>query len=346
MMMMKMTDVAEIEGEVSLPRLGGDRKLAITPDIDFLQRYLNAAPDGIDARFAWTIPGGTGQGVKIYDVEFGWTQTHEDLSKAAGVSLLVPVNGIASLSEEDHGTAVLSMMVGDNNGIGVKGISYDSAVGMSPVNNTFAGGTSEVNIADAILRCADDAGPGDVILLEVQISGVCGFSTLSGPVEYYQSTFDAIQTAVANRIVVVEAAGNFAIDLDGPTCNNLFNRTFRDSGAIIVGAGKSPDGDSVPRERLSFSCYGDRVDVQGYGEGVIAAGYGTEYVDPDDPTNQNRWYTGRFSGTSSASPCVAGAAASLQGIAKNLFGTPLDPFQMRAVSWSSDCSNNNLCLES
>jgi hypothetical protein len=119
-------NVEEIKGGVLVPRLGGDRKLAITPDIDFLQRYLNAAPDGIDARFAWTIPGGTGQGVKIYDVELGWTQTHEDLSKVAGVSLLVPVNGTAILSEDDHGTAVLSMMVGDNNGIGVKGINYDS----------------------------------------------------------------------------------------------------------------------------------------------------------------------------------------------------------------------------
>jgi serine protease len=324
-------DVAEIEGELSVSRLGGERKLAVTPDFQGYQGYLDAAPGGVDAKFAWGEPGGTGQGVKIYDVEFDWTQTHEDLSKAAGVSLLVPVGGAATPNDEAHGTAVVSMMVGDNNGIGVTGISYDSALGLSPVRNTFADGTTQVNVADAILRCADDASPGDVILLELQMSHVCGFPTLSGPVEYYQAAFDAIQTAVANRIVVVEPAGNYAIDLDGPTCNNLFDRTFRDSGAIMVGAGK-PATDPAPRERASFSCYGDRVDVQGWGYSVVAAGYGDGYADPADTSNPDRWYTGGFSGTSSASPCVAGAAAALQGMAKHLFGTPLDPFQMRAVS--------------
>jgi serine protease len=338
-------DVAEILGEFSVQRLGGGRKLHVTPNLEGLQWYLDAAPDGVDARFAWTIPGGTGQGVKIYDVEFGWTQTHEDLSKVASVSLLVPAGGTVNLGKENHGTSVLSMMVGDNNGIGITGISYDSAVGLSPINNTFAGGMTQVNVADAIVRCVDDASPGDVILLEVSINGVCGFSALSGPAEHHQPVFDAIQTAVANRMIVVEPAGNFAIDLDGPTCNNEFNRAFRDSGAIMVGAGK-PAFDAAPRERLSFSCYGDRVDVQGWGSKVVAAGKGDWYSDLDDTLNPDRWYTSGFSGTSSASSCVAGAAASLQGIAKNLFGTPLDPFQMRAVSWSSDYSYNNVCLKS
>ena len=38
--------------------------------------------------------------------------------------------------------------------------------------------------------------------------------------------------------VVVEAAGNGAVELDAPECEGWFDRSVRDSGAIIVGAGE------------------------------------------------------------------------------------------------------------
>ena len=40
---------------------------------------MNAAPGGIDARYAWTISGGNGAGVRIIDVEGYWQTTHEDM---------------------------------------------------------------------------------------------------------------------------------------------------------------------------------------------------------------------------------------------------------------------------
>ena len=36
------------------------------------QFYLNPAPEGVDAYFAWTIPGGTGEDIKVIDIETGW----------------------------------------------------------------------------------------------------------------------------------------------------------------------------------------------------------------------------------------------------------------------------------
>ena len=36
------------------------------------QNYLDAAPTGIDARWAWTQAGGEGQGVGVVDLEQGW----------------------------------------------------------------------------------------------------------------------------------------------------------------------------------------------------------------------------------------------------------------------------------
>ena len=44
-----------------------------------MQRYLELAPGGVDARFAWTIPGGKGNGVNMIDIEGAWNFSHEDL---------------------------------------------------------------------------------------------------------------------------------------------------------------------------------------------------------------------------------------------------------------------------
>jgi hypothetical protein len=50
-----------------------------TLDFTARQEYLNAAPVGIDARYAWTVSGGGGAGIEIIDIEWGWRFTHEDL---------------------------------------------------------------------------------------------------------------------------------------------------------------------------------------------------------------------------------------------------------------------------
>lgn len=306
---------------------------AVTPDFTADQDYLGPATDGIDATFSSTLTGGDGSGTTIYDVEYSWNQNHEDLSKAAGVSLLLDPGDSASdpFNDTNHGTAVLGELIADDNTIGVTGIVPGAHIGLAPANTTNLG----YNPANAILLAVDDAEPGDVILIEQQY-WVCG-TGYYGPLEWIQSVFDAIQVAVANRIVVVEAAGNGGVDLDQAGCNNRFDRTNRDSGAIIVGAGGSPLGND--RRRLGFSSYGSRVDVQGWGEDVVTTGYGPApppalprgYRDPDDPDDPDSWYTFRFGGTSSASPIVAGAVASLQGIALEQFKTPILPFQMRKL---------------
>lgn len=43
------------------------------------QGYLDAAPAGIDARYAWGFPGGDGMGANMVDMEQGWNLNHEDL---------------------------------------------------------------------------------------------------------------------------------------------------------------------------------------------------------------------------------------------------------------------------
>jgi hypothetical protein len=102
------------------------------------------------------------------------------------------------------------------------------------------------------------------------------------------------------------------VNLDQAGCGNLFNRSVRDSGAIIVGAGSPTTYPQTDRSRLYFSTYGSRVDVQGWGYNVYTTGYGDLY----SGTGKNQWYTAQFSGTSSASPIVTGAAALLSSISQ------------------------------
>jgi len=143
-------------------------------------------------------------------------------------------------------------------------------------------------------------------------------------------------------IVVVEAAGNGAENLDDALYDlpgagfpagwsNPFRGGARDSGAVVVGAGMPPSGNFGPdRARLDFSNHGARVDCQGWGREVVTTGYGDLFRDAANAGNEDFWYTSSFSGTSSASPMVAGVAACLQGAATAKGGV-LSPARIRQL---------------
>ena len=301
-----------------------DAPPVVTPDFTGRQGYLDAAPVGIDARYAWTVPGGSGAGVRIIDVEWGWRFTHEDLTQNQGGV----ISGTNS-SDDNHGTAVLGEFSGDRNAFGVTGIAADANVrAVSLVSNS----TSQ-----AIRIAADQLNAGDIILLEVHRAGP---NSPSGNgqfgyigIEWWPDDFDAIRYAIGRGVIVVEAAGNGGQNLDGPIYNtrptgfpatwrNPFNPANPSSQAVLVGAGMPPAGthgrNSQPgwgdvyadRGRCFFSNYGARVDAQGWGWEVTSTGYGDLQGGPDP----NQWYTDGFSGTSSASPIVVGALASMQGV--------------------------------
>ncbi|MBC7840424.1 MAG: S8 family serine peptidase, partial [Nitrospiraceae bacterium] len=309
----------------------------IPPDFTRKQGYLDPAPGGIEARFSWTIPGGNGSGVTIYDIEYNWLQTHDDLSRAGAFILLLdpgdsnsppgfdkcpaPCDGI----NREHGTATLGVMIADYDTRGVTGISWGAKIGLAPANTLNLG----YNPANAIILAVANGSAGDVILLEQQFP-VCGLSDSFGPIEVLSSVFDAIQTAVAQGFVVIEAAGNGGVNLDQAACSDVFDRTLQDSGAIIVGAGQPPSG-GVDRQRERFSSFGSRIDLQGWGSGVVTTGYGDLYTASDRPADPDFWYAGGFSGTSSAAAIVAGAVANLQGIALAQSGVPLPPLQIRTL---------------
>ena len=92
-----------------------------TPSFVARQGHLAAAPGGVDAQFAWTLYGGRGTGIKIIDCEWAWRFTHEDLLQNQG-----GVVAGTSIGNTDHGTAVVGVIGGDSNSIGVTGIAPDA----------------------------------------------------------------------------------------------------------------------------------------------------------------------------------------------------------------------------
>jgi serine protease len=275
------------------------------------QLYLNAEPIGINARWAWTKPGGTGTGMRFVDLEEGWFLQHEDFPKGLGVVF----NGISnSVFIRHHGTAVLGEIAGLDNSRGIIGIARDASVSL--VSHFEAVGGTNGHVADAIYAALALNPLPHVLLLEVQR----GNPEL--PTEVEDADFFAIKYAVALGVIVIEAAGNGGFDLDGLNRLNRKSPNFRDSGAIFAGAASS----AMPHERLLESNFGSRLDCYAWGENIVSTGYGDR--NPGTPSNNKR-YTKAFGGTSGASAIIAGAALLVQGCYLTNHGTLLRPDQMR-----------------
>jgi hypothetical protein len=310
-----------------------------TPDFTASQIYLGTAMGGIEALWAHTQQGGKGHGVRIIDIEGAWRFSHEDLMQVQGG--VVGGTQSTDIRWRNHGTAVIGVFGGDENAIGVTGIAPDAHTRAISIFGPNQG--SARSIRDA----ADLLSAGDIVLIELHRPGPrhnfqsrddqLGYIAL----EWWEDDWAAIRYAANRGVVVVEAAGNGAENLDDAIYSvrpadfpaawtNPFNRANRDSGAILVGAGAPPPGThgrnhGPDRSRLGFSNFGASVDAQGWGREVTTTGYGNL----QGGSNEDLWYTDQFSGTSSASPVVVGAIACLQGNRRARGLAAMTPAQVR-----------------
>ena len=295
-----------------------------------------------------------GETVRVAVIEFSAFVNHEEFTKDANGNLLVQPKVISEPGQTilliegannapQHGTACLGEIVSGNNGFGVTGIAYNAQGYFYPIVSIEEGSRAQNAITSALL----DFRSGDVI----------NHSWGSPP--------DRPLPAIAQYYVLI-ALGT---DLGITTCVSAGNSDCpiqpqageADSGVIIVGAqhsgrrllanqggvGGCPGYNACEggRLRAPFSNYSGEgplaaVHVAAWGENVATVGYGDLFVgangipaNDSDPNqlNQLRTYSSSFSGTSSASPIIAGAVANLQGFSKQIFGQGYPPAGVRAA---------------
>ncbi len=332
-------------------------------DFSASQQYLQPAPAGINAQYAWNFAGGKGEGTRFVDIEFDWNINHEDFTQPTvpSVGNIFNPNGVSNLTSYytiPHGTAVIGVLNAQHNSYGVKGIIPAAQWGYgqlfsTPLNgnsNTVEGHLAAI-IADVVSKTNSAFYPtglrtGDGLLLELQDSPPnCSSNCPLMPVEIKTLAYNAIQTAVAKGLVVVEPAANgleqnglanVGVDLTNYLSNykpyeaDENHATIAGSGAAMVGARNSSGN-----IRAGFSNFGGRVDFFGQGDSVYTTyhsgnlsssgpycndGQARVNWPPSSfsalPSSENQCYTSGFGGTSSASPIVLGALMSLQGIHK------------------------------
>jgi len=289
----------------------------VTPLLVTNQTYRNASI-GVNVDYVWNTFGIRGDaGLRVTDCEYEFNPNHEDLSGLVQIqpTLVSMYTGFGS----DHGTAVLGILSSGWNAYGTTGSVPECAMRFYPEYSTLTTGFQ--SRAACVTAAIAASSAGDIVVLEMQADGPATGTTDYVMAELDLSVWNAVRVGTDAGIITVAAAGNGNQNLNDNAIFSAYHARG-DSGAIIVGAGSSA------RVKSSFSTYGTRVNLQGWGGGVFTTGYGTHATYGADA---NQKYATGFSGTSSATPIVASAAALLQSVAIKILGIRLSPAELRSI---------------
>ena len=283
-------------------------KHTLTPnDTNYSQQWgYTDADAGIRANTAWDTANGSGIIVAVLDTGH---VSHSDLNAniVAGYDFISnsTVAGDGNGRDSDysdpgdyyggdpsswHGTHVAGTVAAvTNNAKGVAGTAWGAKV--MPVRVLGRGGGSTSDIADAIIWASGGSVSGVPTLSAANAADVINMS-LGGSGSCDSATQAAINSAVSRGTVVVVAAGNSnanAANFTPASCNNVVNVASVTSASA----------------RSSFSNYGTLIDVSAPGSSILS----TLNAGTAGPGAENY---ASYSGTSMASPHVAGTVALAQ----------------------------------
>ncbi len=245
-------------------------------------------PAQMGAEAAWSTVGYGSGSIKVAVLDSGIRATHEDLS-ANYIGGYNYVNGNANPNDDcGHGTHVTGTVAAlTNNGKGVAGMSQASIIHHRVLGSALFGtqcSGSQSNINAAIMDAADD--------------GARIVSMSLGGGGYSSSGDNAVNYAWARDVLVVAASGN-----DSSSSSVSYPAAY--TNAIAVGATTSS------KARASYSNGGAELEIVAPGSNVYSTSYSSDTS-----------YT-TMSGTSMATPHVAGALALALSCSPNLTNVQL-----------------------
>ena len=211
----------------------------------------------------------TGAGVRVYIIDSGIWYTHSEFGGRAVKGEDEITPGGSALDCAGHGTHVAGTVGGSSVGV-AKGVTL---VSVRVLNCADSGWSSEVIAGVDYVTAQKQANPGIPMVANM---------SLQGPLDTAENA--AITSSIAAGVTYVVAAGNYQTD----ACY-ITPASARD--AITVGATDINDA------MASFSDYGTCVEIFAPGVNIYSAWYGSDAA------------YNTLSGTSQATPHVAGAAA-------------------------------------
>ena len=216
-------------------------------------------------------PYNKGNAVTVCVVDTGIDYTHPELSPNYAGGIDYVNNDSDPMDDNGHGTHVSGTIAAVLNGVGVVGVAPEADLIVAKVLNS-AGSGSYSNVIAGINWCVDNHAK----VISMSLGGSSGSTALK----------TAVDTAYANNVLVVAAAGNSG-NFKGKGDNVGYPAKY--DSVIAVAA------TTTSNTRASWSSTGPAVELSAPGVGIKSTWLGGGY--------------NTISGTSMATPHVSGTAA-------------------------------------
>jgi len=291
-----------------------------------LGQTIPTGVDRVDAEHGRTLTSGNGTtnpvNATIAIIDTGIALDHPDLNVYRNVSFVGTPNGN---DDNGHGTHVAGTAAAKNNSIGVVGIAPGAKlVAVKVLDRTGSGSTASVLAGiNYVIAHANET---DVANLS--LGG--GFSVAENR---------AVARAVQKGVTMVVAAGNSNEDVSSTSpaseASAITVSAIVDSDGKCGGLGPAIIIRGVANPDDSFAIYSN------YGLGVDIAAPGTRINSTVPIAINPTGYDSTYSGTSMASPHVAGAAALYKSVHHNaLPAQVLDALLSQASTITTKCDGN------
>lgn len=327
----------------------------IANPLGIFQAYLADARTGLGADSVWNLPGGDGAGVQISVVDdLDFDRAHPDLQLADGSPRVQALTIQPSTTQTDsvvHSTGVLGVVCAVDNLTGGIGIApgADVLYAGTPSRPADRAATS-AEMFQALLVGALPLRAGDIltcsmvrgvtIMFPVGDQGIEIGADATIPMERDFAVVSLIRLMRSRGITVCLPAGNglhkgfLRPPVDEPLDLDAHPEfAGRNSGAIVVGGLEPLFSIQTPTaphglQRWSRTTFGSRVNCCAWAAGVMTL---------SDSVTTPGWAI--QSGTSFATPMVAGGLACLQGIARTKNRT-LMPQEFEALVARADVTED------